>query len=162
MKRITIFAVALFTVAFFPSCKKEVDEPGPIVCFFAPWVPIRVINAKGDDLLDPAKLANGTVEMKWEAPGLTGMVPTRVNPSNYPATGEYFVNAPLAEATKGLTVYFSIKQGDTDTLFIKTADNSSKPYGLAELKYNGVKIEPKMLFNATQYGIEIVKDGAGN
>jgi hypothetical protein len=162
MKRFTIIAIAVVVSAtLFTACEKDATEKEPdvVICFFEPYIPIRVINTKGEDLLDPSKLPGGTLDIKWEIPG-TSMPVTKMNPAVYSRTGQpdrYFVSAPLANADKGLSVYFTVKIGDTDTLFIRTATSSSKPYGLTEVSFNGIKIEPKMLFDTTVYGIEIVK-----
>ncbi|NCI48959.1 hypothetical protein GWC95_03435 [Sediminibacterium roseum] len=170
MKRFFLFAtLGLSAATLFSSCEKKVEEPGPVVCFFDTWIPIRVINTKNEDLLNPAKLPNGTVEIRWLIPG-SNMNPVRLAPSVYSIDvnkgDQYYISAPLNNADKGLTVYFSVKQGDTDTLFMRTAANSSKPYGLAELSINGVRTEPKILFhnnlaNST-LGVEVVKDGNRN
>jgi hypothetical protein len=166
MKRSAIIAIAaLLSALYFTGCEKDTareNEPHIEICYFEPWVPIRVINTNGEDLLDPAKLPGGTLEIKWEIPG-THMSATKMSPAVYHKSGQpdqYFASVPLVNADKGLNIYFSLKTGDTDTLFIRTAANSSKPYGVAEVSFNGAKIEPRILFD-TRYGIELVKGNTG-
>jgi hypothetical protein len=166
MKRFSIITIAvLVSTTFFTACEKDTGgkEPDVVTCFFEPYIPIRVISTQGGDLLDPSKLPGGTIDIKWEIPG-THMPITKMNPAVYSRNGQpdrYYVNAPLTNADRGLSVYFSVKTGDTDTLFIRTASSSSKPYGLTEVSFNGVKIEPKLLFDTTAYGIELVKGNTG-
>jgi hypothetical protein len=168
MKRpaLLIILFSILAVVLFGSCKKAVEYPdttGIAICYFPVAIPFRVITTGGDDLLTPNKLPSGTVEISWNIPG--GMMkPVKMSPAVYKKTGEpdqYFLNAPLDSADRGVTVVFSLHAGESDSLYLKTSANSSKPFGLVEITFNGNRIDPKMLFGSTVYGLELVKGTAG-
>jgi hypothetical protein len=168
MKRSALLIIlsAILVVVLFGSCKKAVEYPdttGIAICYFPIAIPFRVITTSGDDLLIPNKLPSGNIEISWNIPGGT-MKPVKMSPAVYKKTGEpdqYFLNAPLDNADRGVTLVFSLHAGESDTLYLKTAANSSKPYGLSEITFNGNRVDPKMLFASTVYGLELVKGTAG-
>jgi hypothetical protein len=159
----TLFVVVV--AALFASCTKEAAEKDPevVICYFEPYLPVRVINTAGEDLLSPAKLSSGTIEINWTAPG-SSMSPVKMSPAAYYKQGQadqYYFSVPMRNTDKGLTIVFSLKSGESDTLFIKTATHSSKPFGVTDISFNGARVDPTLLFGSTVYGLELIKWNAG-
>lgn len=161
MKRFFTFFVILSICLAFAGCMKEAnDERLPVICYFEQYVPVRVLNASGDDLLSPAKLQGGTFNIRWGFPGRDTMAYTKTTPGTYVISGQadqYYFSVPLTHADKGLTVQFSLKQNETETLFIRTSADTTRPYGVTEVIFNGKKVTPVTLFGTSAYGLELIK-----
>lgn len=156
---------AIVALLFLGSCTKEQDEkdPGIVICYFEPYLPVRVINTNGEDLLSPGQLASGTVEINWNTPG-GNMKPVKMTPAVFSKQGQpdqYYFSIPMGNIEKGLTIAFSLKNGESDILYIKGASSSSKPFGVTEITFNGSRVDPQMLFGSTVYGLQLVKTVAG-
>ena len=161
MKRFFTFFAMLSICLGFAGCMKEAnDEHLPVICYFEQYVPVRVLNASGDDLLSPAKLQGGTFNIRWGFPGRDTMAYTKMTPGTYVTSGQadqHYFTVPLTHADKGLTVHFSLNAGETETLFIRTSADTTRPYGVTEVIFNGKKVAPVMLFGTSAYGLELVK-----
>jgi hypothetical protein len=157
-----LVVLSALLATFLISCKKEAEEPEfkPVICFFPSNIPVRIINSAGADLLAPSKLPSGTIDIRWSDTGVFPD-PVKMTPAVYTRQGQadqYFISFPIPPVDKSITVVFSLEKNAPDTLYMRTAGNSSKPYGFAEISFNGKRVDPKMLFGSTEYGLELVKD----
>lgn len=159
MKRILLIAAAALTLS---SCAKKIDsQPEIVICYLAPSVPIRIVNTLGEDLLSPSKLPGGTIDLDWGIAGTKLNTISKMTPGVYTKAGQpdqYYISMPLVNTDNGMALRFSLKAGTSDSLYIRTAASSSKPFGLTELNFNGNKINPVMLFDNTQFGVLLVKN----
>ncbi|NCI47193.1 hypothetical protein [Sediminibacterium soli] len=152
MKRICpVLATVLLLGSF--ACKKEADKTvDPVICFFNPYLPVRILGESSRDLLSPAVLGTTSIKLDLFTNGQQYTVQQAVGKIG---KDSFLLGIPLyAEGMQKLAIHFA---DITDTVIVQTSAASSQPYGLQQFRYNGKPYQLQPVA-AGLMGIEVRKE----
>lgn len=155
-------AAVLFLVmtSVFISCSKDtVTEPGIIICFELPQVPIRILSSYGDDLLSKSVIPSEKIDMTFITPDTTVTYSHHIN--QLPQSDSFFISLPLLlKPADHYTVYLQRPGAKKDTLLIETNAASAKPYSIARFTYNKTEYPAIEVFKGRGvWGFEVRQHG---